>query len=85
VVGSDTPPVTEVITHGENGLLAPLWDPPAIARTVLGVLADPPGHAHLATAGRQTMIDRFDLYGVCLPRQLDLIERVAAGLDPEHD
>ena len=79
VVASDTPPVTEAIAHGENGLLVPFGDTGAIARVVLGVLADPDGHAHLAEAGRQTIIARHDLYGVCLPRQLELIERVAAG------
>jgi glycosyltransferase involved in cell wall biosynthesis len=82
VVGSDTPPVTEVIAHGENGLLVPFGDSAAIARAVLGVVADPDGHAHLAEAGRQTIVARHDLYGVCLPRQLELIERVAAGLAP---
>ena len=82
VIGSDTPPVAEVIEHGRNGLLAPFWDPPAIAAAVGRVLDDPGGHAQLAEAGRQTIIDRYDLHGVCLPRQLELIERVAAGLDP---
>jgi glycosyltransferase involved in cell wall biosynthesis len=83
VVGSDTPPVTEVITHGENGLLVPFGDTAAIAQAVLGAVGDAAGHAHLAEAGRRTIVERYDLHGVCLPRQLDLIERVAAGLDPE--
>jgi glycosyltransferase involved in cell wall biosynthesis len=82
VVGSDAPPVTEVMAHGENGLLVPFGDSVAIARAVLGVVADPDGHAQLAEAGRQTIVARHDLYGVCLPRQLELIERVAAGLAP---
>lgn len=85
VVGSDTPPVAEVIAHGENGLLAPFWDPAAIAAAVGGVLADPAGHAHLGAAARQSVVERFDLHTVCLPRQLDLVERIAAGLDPEPE
>ena len=40
VIGSDTQPVREFITHGENGLLASFFDPPALARTVLRVLED---------------------------------------------
>ena len=79
VIGSDTAPVAEVIEHGRNGLLAPFWDPPAIAAAVGRVLDDRAGHAPLAAAGRQTILDRYDLHGVCLPKQLELIERVAAG------
>jgi len=82
VVGSDTPPVAEAITHGETGLLVPFFDPPAIARAVLGVLADPASHAHLAEAGRRRIVERYDLRTVCLPRQLDMVERLAAGLEP---
>lgn len=38
VIGSDTPPVSEFITHGENGLLASFFDPPGLAKTVLDLL-----------------------------------------------
>jgi glycosyltransferase involved in cell wall biosynthesis len=40
VVGSDTPPVREFVTHGDNGLLVPFFDPPGLARTVLTLLED---------------------------------------------
>ncbi len=82
VVGSDTPPVAEAITHGETGLLVPFFDPEAIAGGVLGVLADPAAHAHLAEAGRRRVVERYDLRTVCLPRQLEMVERLAAGLQP---
>jgi len=85
VVGSDTPPITEVIAQGENGLLVPFGDTAAIAGAVLRVLDDPDSHAQLAEAARQTIIARHDLYGVCLPRQLALIERVAAGQMAEQE
>jgi len=38
LVGSDTPPVTEFIAHGKNGLLTPCLDPARLADTVLEVL-----------------------------------------------
>lgn len=83
VIGSDTPPVAEVIAHGENGLLAPFWDPPAIAAAVLGAVNDPAAHAHLGVAARATIRLRYDLFDICLPRQLEIIERVAAGEEPD--
>jgi glycosyltransferase involved in cell wall biosynthesis len=40
VIGSDTPTVTEFITHGQNGLLVSFFDPKALADAVLRVLED---------------------------------------------
>jgi glycosyltransferase involved in cell wall biosynthesis len=40
VVGSDTQPVREFVTNGENGLLASFFDPPGLARTILRMLED---------------------------------------------
>lgn len=85
VVAADTPPAREAIVPGRDGLLVPLADAPAIARAGLGVVADPEAHAQLAEAGRQAILARHDLYSICLPRLLDLIERVAAGQMAEQD
>jgi glycosyltransferase involved in cell wall biosynthesis len=40
VIGSDTQPVREFITPGENGLLASFFDPQALARTIQRVLEE---------------------------------------------
>ncbi len=40
VIGSDTPPVQEFITDGENGLLTSFFDPKSLADNVLRVLED---------------------------------------------
>jgi glycosyltransferase involved in cell wall biosynthesis len=40
VIGSDTAPVREFITHGENGLLVPFLEPRKLAQTVLDLLDD---------------------------------------------
>jgi glycosyltransferase involved in cell wall biosynthesis len=40
VVGSDTEPVREFITHGRNGLLTSFFDPRGLADTILRVLED---------------------------------------------
>lgn len=82
VLGSATPPVQEVIADGENGLLTDFFDTDALGRRILGILADPGGHAALRTAARRTVVDRFDLNTVCLPRHLELIATLAGGGRP---
>jgi glycosyltransferase involved in cell wall biosynthesis len=42
IIGSDTQPVTEFITHEQNGLLASFFDPKGLADTVLRGLEDAP-------------------------------------------
>jgi glycosyltransferase involved in cell wall biosynthesis len=79
VVGSATPPVQEVIEHGNNGLLVDFFDVTGLANAVVGVLANPAAYAHLRTAARATAVARYDLATVCLPQQLQLIDRLAAG------
>ncbi len=78
-VGSDNPPVTEIITQGENGLLVDFFDPSAIAEAVSGLLADSNRRRALAAAARRTIVERYDLRTVCLPRQLNLIGQLMAG------
>lgn len=79
VVGSATPPVQEVIEHQKNGLLVDFFDGAALAKTVIDVLAQPAAYAHLRAAARATAVERYDLATVCLPQQLQLIDRLAAG------
>ncbi len=60
VVGSDTAPVREAIRHGENGLLTAFHDKEALARSIIGVLADPARFAHLGRAARETVLARYE-------------------------
>ena len=76
VIGSDTAPLREVVEHGRNGLLCNFFDNAALADLVVRALADQSGHAGLRQAARQTVVERFDLRSVCLPRWRRLI---AAG------
>lgn len=61
VVGSDNPPLNEVIQHGHNGLLVPFNDTDRLAETLLAVLADPPAFAALADAARATVAARYEV------------------------
>jgi glycosyltransferase involved in cell wall biosynthesis len=79
VVGSTTAPVQEVIEHEKNGLLVDFFDTEALAESVIDVLARPASFAHLRIAARATAVARYDLATVCLPQQLQLIDKLAAG------
>lgn len=79
VIGSATGPVMEVIEDGKNGLLVDFFDPEALAVAVEKVLAHPHRLRHLGEAARQTVLERYDLERICLPRQLTLLERLASG------
>jgi glycosyltransferase involved in cell wall biosynthesis len=78
VVGSATPPVQEVIEAGHNGHLVDFFDQEGWLNTLEQVLAEPEGQRAIAAAARQTVVERYDLYGQCLPRQLALVDQVAA-------
>ncbi|HEX6735064.1 MAG TPA: glycosyltransferase [Azonexus sp.] len=73
VVASDTAPVKEVITHGDNGLLVDFFDPPALARRVAECLENPQAFRPLRERARASVVARYDLHTICLPRQIDFV------------
>ncbi|HEY3787588.1 MAG TPA: glycosyltransferase [Urbifossiella sp.] len=73
VLGSDTPPVREMVRHEENGLLAGFFDVDAMVEQAMKVLDDPAGYRHLGKAGIEMIQSRYSL-DVCLPRMLHLYE-----------
>jgi glycosyltransferase involved in cell wall biosynthesis len=77
VIGSDTPPVAEVIEDGRNGLLADFFSPNEIADRVDEVLDHPDRHTEMRLNARRTILERYALNDL-LPRQRALIEAVAA-------
>lgn len=77
VIGSATAPVQEVIDHGQNGLLVDFFDYDGIADRVVEALERPERFMGLRQQARQTIIDRYDLRRICLPRQGQLIANVA--------
>lgn len=82
VVGSDTAPVREVITHGHNGLLVDFFDPAQLARTVCETLAQPEKYQALRAAARQTVLDRYDFQTHSLPQYRRLIEHGCSAPAP---
>jgi glycosyltransferase involved in cell wall biosynthesis len=57
VVGADTQPVREFVTHGENGLLTPCLEPKTLANTIIGLLENAPLSQTLR-ANAQTYAER---------------------------
>lgn len=61
LVGSDTEPVQEFVTHGSNGLLAPFLDPGRLADTVLTLLEDNDLNRRLRIGARRYAERHLDL------------------------
>ncbi|WP_247466619.1 glycosyltransferase [Bradyrhizobium sp. 62] len=70
VIGSDTAPLREII-DGSNGLLVPFFDIEQLSQRVIEALAHPRRFAGMRRAARETVVNRFDLETVCLPRLMD--------------
>ncbi len=79
IIGSNTAPVREVITHGENGLLVDFFDTEALTASLSYALRHPEAMQPLRQQARQTVIDRFDLHTQCLPQQLALVASLLAS------
>jgi glycosyltransferase involved in cell wall biosynthesis len=79
VVASRTPPVEEVITDGENGLLVDFFSTEQIAARVDEALHAGDAMQPIRDRARQTVVQRYDLKRVCLPAQVQLIGALASG------
>ncbi|MRX50161.1 glycosyltransferase [Paracoccus sp. S-4012] len=77
IIASDTEPVREVVADGANGRLVPFFDIPAWERALIRALDPDPEAPRLGAAARRTILDRYDLKRLCLPRQIDWIEALA--------
>ena len=71
VVASHTAPVEEVVTDGLNGHLVDFFDPARLAACIGETL--PSRNTEMRLQARRTVVERFDLQTVCMPRQLELL------------
>jgi glycosyltransferase involved in cell wall biosynthesis len=74
VVGSKTGPVEEIIKDKVNGLLVDFFDINEISSAVNDVLHNPEKYKKIKKNARKTIIDKYDLKKVSLPKQLNLIK-----------
>ncbi len=77
VVASSTAPVQEVIEDGVNGTLVDFFDVPGWSRALTAALAEPDRFASRRLAARATVLERYDLHGICLPRTVAFVEGFA--------
>jgi glycosyltransferase involved in cell wall biosynthesis len=73
IVASDTAPVREVITDGENGLLTDFFEVEQLAERVAYALENRARLGHLREAARASIQERYDLASICLPKQLEFV------------
>lgn len=76
IVASNTKPVLEAISHDETGRLVDFFDVKGLADTVCTLLEDPVARARLGRNARAFAQRHYDLQSVCLPRQLDWVEKL---------
>lgn len=74
IIGSRTPPVEEVITDRRNGILVDFTDVQGLADAICEALARPQQFEAMRKAARETVLARYDLATVTLPRQIALVD-----------
>ena len=79
VIGSDTAPVREVLEDGVNGRVVGFFDRAALVEAACDALARAPGSLSWSAAARRTVLERYDLAGICLPAHVALAESMVAG------
>ena len=79
VLASATPPVLEMIAHGENGLLAGFDDVEGLADEALRVLDNPEAFRYLGRAAERMIDERYSVEAV-LPRIASLYEEIARSV-----
>ena len=78
VVASSTPPLTEIISNHETGLLFDFFSPSQLAECVNNILSNKSLASYLGANARQHILNNYSIEK-CVPRQLSLIELVATG------
>lgn len=81
IVASDTKPLREAIKHNETGKLVNFFDVTGLARNVCELLEDQTQRQQLGHNARIFAQANYDIKTVCLPRQLQWVERLAGRAD----
>lgn len=77
IVASNTQPLHEVIEHDVTGRLVDFFDVNGLTNEICTLLDDPETRARLAANARAFAIANFDLKTVCLPQQIEWVNKLA--------
>lgn len=77
ILGSDTTPLHEAITHGQTGELVDFFDVQGLAESTARLMKDGSLRSFYSQAAREFAIKNYDLKTVCLPRQIQWAEGLA--------
>jgi len=78
VIVPDLGGTTELVLHGETGLVVPAGDVPALQRALVELASDPERARRFGEAGRVRQRERFDA-GTMADAYLSALERVSRG------
>jgi glycosyltransferase involved in cell wall biosynthesis len=78
IVASDTAPLHEAIEPGKTGTLVDFFDGDRLVEEVGALLDDAERRAAYGVAARDFVKANYDLSTICLPRQMEWIDRLAA-------
>lgn len=76
ILASDTAPVKEVMTEGENGIMVDFFDKDALVSRLCDLLDDKALRARLGANARTFVRENYDLARICLPQHLDWVARL---------
>lgn len=78
VIGSDTPPVREVL-NGKNGQLVPFFDVEQWSDRIIDVLENPAQFLGMRSAARRTIIEKFNRDRICIPQMMSVLFAQSSG------
>ncbi|WP_238368087.1 glycosyltransferase [Mesobacterium pallidum] len=77
ILASDTDPVKEVLTEGENGIMVDFFDRKGLVDRLDALLEDAELRTRLGKKARDYVVENFDLKSVTLPRHLQWVDELA--------
>jgi glycosyltransferase involved in cell wall biosynthesis len=76
ILGSDTAPVRDAITSGQNGVLNDFFDVDALSRSMIDACENPRAYDAMRTQARATALALFDTETVGIPAWMALIDEM---------